>query len=126
METALVKRIDARGRGPREVLGDLRQPEGFMSPKYRDVARAIVADVRERGDSALLEYTERFSGARPDPVRVPEEDIRRAREALAPDLEESFLVAIENVRRFHRREMGRGWEFHRNGATVGQRLRPLR
>ena len=97
-----------------------------MSPKYRDVARAIVADVRERGDGALLEYTERFSGARPEPVRVPEEDVERARKALPVDLEESFLVAIENVRRFHRREMGRGWEFHRGGATVGQRLRPLR
>jgi histidinol dehydrogenase len=122
----LVKRIDSRDRDPREVLGELRQPEGFMSPKYRDVARAIVEDVRERGDDALLEYTERFSGARPEPIRVPKDEIRAAREALPPDLEESFLVAIENVRRFHSREMGRGWEFHRNGSTVGQRLRPLR
>lgn len=97
-----------------------------MSPKYRDVARSIVADVRERGDEALLEYTERFSGARPEPMRVPQEDIARAREALSPELEESFRVAIENVRVFHSREMGRGWEFHRNGATVGQRLRPSR
>jgi len=122
----LVKRIDARDRDPREVLGNLRQPEGFMSPKYRDVARAIVEDVRNRGDEALLEYTERFSGARPDPIRVPAEEIARAREALPPELEESFRVAIDNVRTFHSREMGRGWEFHRNGATVGQRLRPLR
>ncbi len=97
-----------------------------MSPKYRDVARAIVEDVRNRGDEALLEYTERFSGARPDPIRVPAEEIARAREALPPELEESFRVAIDNVRTFHSREMGRGWEFHRNGATVGQRLRPLR
>ena len=122
----MVERLDARDRDPRDVLGDLRQPEGFMSPKYRDVARSIVEDVRGRGDAALLEYTERFSGARPDPIRVPQEELARAREALSPELEESFRVAIENVRAFHTREMGRGWEFHRDGATVGQRLRPLR
>jgi histidinol dehydrogenase len=122
----LVKKLDARDRDPREVLGELRQPEGFMSPKYRDVARRIVEDVRENGDEALLEYTERFSGTRPDPIRVPEAEIRRARGALSPDLEESFHVAIENVRAFHTRERGSGWELHRNGATVGQRLRPLR
>ncbi len=97
-----------------------------MSPKYRDVARRIVEDVHNRGDEALLEYTERFSGSRPDPIRVPAEELALAREALSPELEESLRIAIENVRTFHAREMGRGWEFHRNGATVGQRLRPLR
>lgn len=122
----MVKRIDARDSNPRSVLKELRRPEGFMSPEYRDVARRIVADVRERGDEALLEYTERFSGARPEPMRVPSAEIARAREALSPELEESFRVAIENVREFHTRERAHGWELHRNGATVGQRLRPLR
>jgi histidinol dehydrogenase len=122
----LVRRLDARKRDPKEILGELRRPEGFMASKYRDVARRIVEDVRERGDEALLEYTERFSGARPEPVRVPEAELARAREKLSSGLEESFHVAIENVREFHGREMGSGWEFHRNGATVGQRVRSLR
>ena len=30
------------------------------------------------------------------------------------------------MRAFHRRELGRGFETHRNGATVGQRVRPIR
>ncbi len=122
----MVKRIDARDKEPREVLGELRGSSGFLSSKYKDVARSIVEDVRDRGDAALLEYTERFSGARPEPIRVSESEIARARESLSPELEDSFRVAIENVRRFHEREVGRGWEMHRNGATLGQRVRPLR
>ncbi len=122
----MVKKIDAREKSPCEVLGELRGSSGFLSAKYRDVARAIVEDVRERGDLALSEYTERFSGVRPEPIRVPGSEITRACESLPPELEESFQVAIENVRRFHEREVERGWEMHRNGATVGQRVRPLR
>jgi len=90
------------------------------------VARRIVEDVRDRGDAALLEYTERFDGVRPREIRVPQAEIEQATQSLSPDLRESFLVAIENVRAFHRREMDRSWERSRGGATVGQRVRPIR
>ena len=42
----------------------------------------IVADVRERGDEALLDWTERFDGERPE-LRVPADQLRAAR--LQPD-----------------------------------------
>ena len=122
----MARTLDAREMAPEGVVAGLRRPGGFLSPKVRDAARGIVEDVRARGDEALLEYTERFDGVRPDPVRVPAEEIARARGVLSPELEESFGVAIENVRAFHERELDRGWEMSRGGATVGQRVRPLR
>lgn len=121
----MVRKLDAREAGP-SFIGELRRPGGFLDPRIRDTARAIVEDVRGRGDEALLEYTERFDGVRPEPIRVATEDIESARKGLSPELEESFRVAIENVRLFHRREMDRSWEMSRNGATTGQRVRPLR
>ena len=90
------------------------------------MARRIVEDVRDRGDAALLEYTERFDGVRLREIRVPQAEIEQATQSLSSDLRESFLVAIENVRAFHRREMDRSWERSRGGATVGQRVRPIR
>jgi histidinol dehydrogenase len=122
----VVKRLDARDRDPREIVSELRREGGFLSANIRDAARSIVEDVRERGDEALLEYTERFDDVRPDRFRVPLEDIERARQSLSAELEESFMVSIENVRAFHKREMDRSWEMSRGGATVGQRVRPLR
>ena len=122
----MVRKLDARDKPLEEVVGQLRRPDGFLSAKVRDAARIIVEDVRDRGDEALLEYTERFDGIRPDPIRVSTEEIRRAREELPAELEESFLVAVENVRAFHKREMDRSWEMSRGGATTGQRVRPLR
>ena len=83
-------------------------------------------DVRDRGDAALLEYTDRFDGVGLREIRVPQAEIDRATKSLSFDLRESFLVAIENVRAFHKREMDRSWERSRGGATVGQRVRPIR
>jgi histidinol dehydrogenase len=48
------------------------------------VVAPIVADVRARGDAALLEWTERFDGPRPDGFRVSAERIRSAE--VAPDV----------------------------------------
>jgi len=62
-------------------------------------AAEIVADVRERGDQALLEWTERLDGERPAALRVPEEQI------AAAEAEPAFLVAVRRlaaaVRAFH-------------------------
>ena len=122
----MVKRLDARESDPREVVAELRRPGGFLSAEIRDAARLIVEEVGDRGDVALLKYTERFDGVRPEPFGVPEKEILSARGSLPADLEESFRVAIENVRTFHERELDRSWEIERNGATVGQRVRPIR
>jgi histidinol dehydrogenase len=122
----MVRRLDARESSPPEIVAQLRRPGGFLSAERRDAARSIVENVRLGGDEALLEYAELFDGARPEPIRVPEEEIAKAREALPADLEESFRVAIENVRAFHEKELDRSWEIERDGSTVGQRVRPLR
>jgi histidinol dehydrogenase len=122
----MVKIVDARRVGSEEVVAQLRRPGGFLSPEVRDAARRIVRDVRVRGDEALAEYTERFDGVRPERFRIPGKEIERSRASLPSELEESFLAAFENVRAFHEREMDRSWEMSRDGATVGQRVRPLR
>ena len=108
------------------MVGELRRHGGFRSENVRDTARRIVEDVRARGDEALMEYTERFDGVRPEPLRIPRQEIDRARGALSPELEESFGIAIENARAFHEREMDHSWEQSRGGATTGQRVRPIR
>jgi histidinol dehydrogenase len=113
--------VDARRRGPAEIVGELRRPGGFHSQTVRDAARRIVDDVRERGDAALLEYTERFDGVRPQEIWVPQSEIDKGRESLSPELEESFGVAIANVRAFHEKEMDRSWERSHAGATTAQR-----
>jgi histidinol dehydrogenase len=62
-------------------------------------AAEIVADVRERGDEALLDWTERLDGERPPALRIPVDEI------AAAEAEPAFLDAVralaEAVRAFH-------------------------
>ena len=58
----------------------------------------IVADVRERGDAALLEWTERFDGERPHGIRVPAGRLDAAR--VDDDVHEALRRMIHAVRTF--------------------------
>ncbi len=63
-----------------------------------EVAAPIVADVRERGDAALLEWTERFDGPRPEGFRVAADRIATA--TVDRDVHEALRRMIRAVERF--------------------------
>jgi histidinol dehydrogenase len=82
--------------GPDTPAAELRA----LVPAPEDVAddvRAILADVRERGDDAVREYTSRFDGAELNDLRVPPEQIATAADAIEPVVLEALGVAIANV-----------------------------
>ena len=51
-------------------LRELTAPSSLFDPRIEERVMAIAGEVRERGDAALLEFTERFDGARLDPERL--------------------------------------------------------
>ncbi len=63
-----------------------------------EVVAPIVIDVRRRGDEALLEWTERLDGSRPDGLRVPAE--RLAAAGVDDEVLEAIRRMIDAVRRF--------------------------
>ncbi|MER3427197.1 MAG: hypothetical protein C4334_03715 [Pyrinomonas sp.] len=90
------------------------------------VAR-IVADVRERGDRALLELTERFDGVRlaPDGLRACPEELREAASRVDPAVISAMREAIRRIRVFHERQRERSWQMMKDGVRLGQRVRPI-
>ena len=63
-----------------------------------DAARALIGDVRERGEAALLDQAERFDGVRPAAVRVPAAELEDALDALAPEVRSALESTIARVR----------------------------
>ena len=88
--------------------------------------RAILDEVRHRGDAALYELTERFDGVRPDALVVPAGVLDRALSELNAELRTTLEQAVANVRAFHQREMPASWT-HDDGDGVhyGQRISPV-
>lgn len=58
----------------------------------------ILADVREKGAAATLEYSQRFDGVRPQAVKVPAAQLQRALRDLDPQVREALELAVARVR----------------------------
>lgn len=94
----------------------------------RQRARAILRDVRGRGDTALQEYTERFDGVRREDLRVSAAEIDGARGEIRPELHAALQRARDNIERFHKpqRPNGESYEVEAApGVRAGQLARPF-
>ncbi len=89
------------------------------------VAR-ILADVRARGDAALLDWTQRLDGVALTRLRVPDGDIRAAAAALPAELRAALRLAAGRIRAFHALQPVHSWTTETLGGRLGQRVLPLR
>ena len=97
--------------------------------ELQETVAAILADVRERGDAAVVDCAARIDGARltPGKFRVTPDELSRAGGALSSRDRAAFLTARANVLAFNRRTMPRGCTGrNRHGAQVGEKFDPIR
>ncbi len=93
---------------------------------------AILADVRTRGDAAVLEYTRRFDGVEAASVAALElgrDELRAALAQITPAQRSALQAAAERVRDYHQRQLeacGRSWSYRdADGTLLGQKVTPL-
>ena len=77
-----------------------RRPAFDVTALFERV-QPIMAAVRERGDAALREFSERFDHVVPECLTVPAAELEQAGAALAPELCAAIRQAYENISRFH-------------------------
>jgi histidinol dehydrogenase len=122
------------------TLVDLRGHDGDplerlpRAPVQREAARervrALVAEVRARGDAAVREASGRFGGSPAEPRRVPPAELEAALERCEPTLLEALRMAAERIRAYHdaqaSEERAPWWRTGADGMRVGEETRPLR
>ncbi|TMB92958.1 MAG: histidinol dehydrogenase [Chloroflexi bacterium] len=84
-----------------------------------DAVRRIVADVRDRGDGAVREWTARLDGVDVADTRLPRAHLRESFENLEPGLRNSLVAAAQRIREFHEHQRDTG-----NRGTNSAYLRP--
>jgi histidinol dehydrogenase len=92
------------------------------------VAAEIVADVRKRGDKALLEWTKKLDGIdlRRDGLWIVEKEIRAARRAADKELVQAIEHAARNVRRVAKEQLPKAWSIETDrGVRISQRVEPI-
>ncbi|MDI4635137.1 histidinol dehydrogenase [Pelomonas sp. V22] len=92
----------------------------------------ILADVKARGDSAVLEYTARFDRLDAKSVAALEltrEELKAAFEQITPAQRDALQAAAARVRSYHERQLeacGRSWSYRdEDGTLLGQKVTPL-
>lgn len=89
--------------------------------------QAIIADVKERGDSALIDYTKKFDQVELTNLLVTSEEIEEAKEKVGKTFLQAIQNAHDNIRTFHEEQKEKTWLTNpRDGVVLGQKVTPLR
>ena len=92
----------------REVYMPLLRRELRDDENVRRSVKAIIDDVRLRGDEALREYEERFDSARLDDFYVTQAEFTEAEEAVSDELKQAVALAYRNIEAFHKAQLPSG------------------
>ncbi|MEW6176325.1 MAG: histidinol dehydrogenase [Pseudomonadota bacterium] len=89
----------------------------------------IIKAVRERGDAAVVELTQRFDAlevASMADLILPHARLEQALERITPEQREALEIAAERVRSYHERQKQDSWTYtEADGTVLGQKVTPL-
>lgn len=112
----------------KNLLKDLlkRSPSSYGT--YEQTVSEIVNNVKENGDKAVFEYTEKFDhfALNNGNIRVTEEEIKEAYKEIPEDLIEVYRHSAANIRTFHEKQLRQSFiETRPDGSILGQRITPI-
>jgi histidinol dehydrogenase len=110
-------------------LGALLAFESAQDPQVDATVAAILADVKARGDAALLEYTRRFDRIEASSIaalEVPRAGLKQAAKRVPKETLAALEAAVKRVRAYHRKQTAVSWRYRdAAGAELGQRVTAL-
>ena len=125
----MAKRLDNSQPGFETDFAALLASKREASPDVGRAVADIIADVRKRGDAAILDLTAKFDGLKVGGVAelaVGQDEIDKATKGLAPELRKSLELAASRIRAFHEMQLPKGFEFKDNeGVGLGMRYSPV-
>jgi histidinol dehydrogenase len=124
----MIRRLETSDRGIAGVIRALERPPGSVDPDISRRVAEIVAAVREKGDAALLDFTQRFDrvALTAPELAVRPEEYAAAERAVGEVTLRSLRYAAARIERFHRECAPRSWRMKDdNGSHLGQEVRPL-
>ena len=123
----MIRILRADGDEGTAFLKELAVRRAAVSAEAEEVVRPILTEVREKGDTALLEYARRFDEASltPGTLRVTPDEVKQAFDHLQPEAIEALRLAAARIDHFHRRQLPHSWFLTEEGAVLGQLCRPL-
>ncbi|MFT5836882.1 MAG: histidinol dehydrogenase, partial [Candidatus Azotimanducaceae bacterium] len=102
--------------------------QAIVSGDVSDVVTAVLADVRKRGDRAVLEYTEKFDRAQLTAKAMPVSaaELKASVKSLSAADRKAIRASIAMVKDFHKKTLPKDWKAkNAQGGIVGERFYPI-
>ncbi len=118
-----LRRLSTRMAGFEAKLAALTRYQAAQHPAVERTVRRILADVRARGDAAVLRYTRKFDGVSARSVASLE---IKPGIGIPADQLDALRAAHARIRAFHERQLQQSWEYtEADGTRLGQRITAL-
>jgi histidinol dehydrogenase len=103
--------------------------DGSQDDAVDQAVARILADVRTRGDDAVLEYTRRFDRVEAESIaalELPKSALQQAFAGLPDARRNALLAAAGRIRTYHERQIAQSWSYtDADGSRLGQQVTPL-
>ncbi|BBJ00185.1 histidinol dehydrogenase [Ferrigenium kumadai] len=124
-----IKRLSSRAADFDAALTQLLAFEATADEKLEATVASILADVRQRGDEAVLEYTRKFDRlplANAAAMELPREELRAAFDSLPAAQRSALEQAAQRVTDYHQKQVQTSWSYtDADGTMLGQQVTPL-
>lgn len=124
-----IRRLSSAEADFEKKFSELVAVDASVDPEITRRAEAIVEDVRERGDAAVLEYTARFDHLPAEKLSdlvITAEEMREALESLPEEQRFAIEEEARRIRVFHENQLEKSFSVcDEYGNTLGQRVTPV-
>lgn len=124
-----LRRLSTATSDFQEQLSALLAFETAQNPDVDRIVANIIDDVRHRGDTALVEYSQRFDKVEADSMAgltIDQASLKAAYDSLTDDLREALTAAANRVRAYHEKQKQGDWHYtEADGTLLGQKITPL-
>jgi len=124
-----LNRLDSAAADFEAKLARLLAFENTQDESIEQSVAAILADVKQRGDAAVLEYTRRFDRVVAESVselRLGKAAMDQAFAALSPQRRDALVQAAGRIRSYHERQVSESWSYiDADGTRLGQQVTAL-
>lgn len=91
-----------------------------------EIVSGILEDVRTNGDTALLEYCEKFDKAKLSSLEVSQQEIDDTFSSIDPDFIKTLELARDNIEAFHTQQIRKNFVLNdKEGIVLGQKVTPI-
>ncbi|MBL79146.1 MAG: histidinol dehydrogenase [Nitrosomonadaceae bacterium] len=124
-----IKRLSSTDLEFTKALKEITSFKDTQNLEINKTVSEILADVKERGDEAVLEYTCQFdelNAASVSKLEIPREELMSALNSLPAIQREALEQATKRIRDFHKKQLSKSWSYtEADGTMLGQRITPM-